>query len=98
MSAEYDNRQDRMEQHLRLIKEDVQYITTALIGSGMNGNRGIITDISSIKKDLEEIEKKVNVIEIESSKKDVYINQLRFIAGALIIGIISILVSFYSKS
>ena len=52
MTTEDKGRLDRMEQHLLLIKEDLQHISSALVGSKVNGNKGVISDIDSIKHDI----------------------------------------------
>ena len=62
MEFQEKERLDRMEQHLRLIKEDLQYISSALIGSKVNGNKGVISDIDAIKHDIEALKEKLEFI------------------------------------
>jgi hypothetical protein len=90
-------RLDRMEQHLRLIKEDLQYISSALIGSKVNGNKGVISDIDAIKHDIEILKEKLEFIELDMAKKSVYIGQLKFIAGLLTAGLVGTIVKILSK-
>ena len=65
MTTEEKERLDRMEQHLRLIKEDLQYISSALVGSKVNGNKGVISDIDSIKHDIADLKEKLEVLSLE---------------------------------
>jgi hypothetical protein len=97
MTSEEKERLDRMEQHLRLIKEDLQYISSALVGSKVNGNKGVISDIDTIKHDIELLREKLDSIELDMAKKSVYIGQLKFIAGLLTAGLVGTIVKILSK-
>lgn len=97
MTSEEKERLDRMEQHLRLIKEDLQYLSSALVGSKVNGNKGVISDIDTIKRDIELLNEKLDTIELDMAKKSVYIGQLKFIAGLLTAGLVGTIVKILSK-
>ena len=97
MEFQEKERLDRMEQHLRLIKEDLQYISSALIGSKVNGNKGVISDIDAIKHDIEVLREKLEFIELDMAKKSVYIGQLKFVAGLLTAGLVGTIVKLLSK-
>jgi len=97
MEFQEKERLDRMEQHLRLIKEDFQYISSALIGSKVNGNKGVISDIDAIKHDIEALKEKLEFIELDMAKKSVYIGQLKFIAGVLTTGLVATIIKLLSK-
>lgn len=97
MEYQEKERLDRMEQHLRLIKEDLQYISSALIGSKVNGNRGVISDIDTIKNDIADLREKLEFIELDMAKKSVYIGQLKFVAGILTAGLVGTIIKILSK-
>ena len=97
MEFQDKERLDRMEQHLRLIKEDLQYISSALIGSKVNGNKGVISDIDHIKQDIEALKEKLEFIELDMAKKSVYIGQLKFVAGLLTAGLVGTIIKLLSK-
>jgi len=97
MEYQEKERLDRMEQHLRLIKEDLQYISSALIGSKVNGNRGVISDIDTIKNDIADLREKLELIELDMAKKSVYIGQLKFVAGLLTAGLVGTIIKLLSK-
>ena len=97
MEFQDKERLDRMEQHLRLIKEDLQYISSALIGSKVNGNKGVISDIDAIKHDIEVLREKLEFIELDMAKKSVYIGQLKFVAGLLTAGLVGTIIKLLSK-
>ena len=90
-------RLDRMEQDLRFIKEDLQHISSALIGSKVNGNKGVISDIDHIRNDIETLKEKLEFIELDMAKKSVYIGQLKFIAGLLTAGLVGTIIKILSK-
>ena len=85
---EYSERLDRIEQHLRLLKEsDVDKtsvllnIQNALTGNSLNGNKGMVKQIDEIDERVEDLEKFKGEI-------SVYVNQFKaafiIIFGALI--------------
>lgn len=97
MEFQEKERLDRMEQHLRLIKEDLQYISSALVGSKVNGNKGVISDIDHIKQDIEALKEKLEFMELDMAKKSVYIGQLKFVAGLLTAGLVGTIIKILSK-
>jgi hypothetical protein len=97
MEFQEKERLDRMEQHLRLIKEDLQNISGALIGCKLNGNKGILTDIDNIKNDIENFKEKLDLIELDIAKKSVYIGQLKFVAGLLTAGLFGTIIKMLSR-
>jgi hypothetical protein len=85
---EYSERLDRIEQHLRLLKDsDIDKTTlllniqNALTGSPLNGNKGIVKQINDIDERVEELETFKGEI-------SVYVNQFKvafvIIFGALV--------------
>jgi len=85
---EYSERLDRIEQHLRLLKDsDIDKTTlllniqNALTGSALNGNKGIVNQINDIDDRVEDLETFKGEI-------SVYVNQFKvafvIIFGALV--------------
>lgn len=88
MDKENSERLDRIEQHLRLLKESdsdktalLINIQNALTGSSLNGNKGIV-------KQLDEIDERVEDLEKFKGEISVYLNQFKvafvIIFGALV--------------
>lgn len=85
---EYSERLDRIEQHLRLLKDSdvdkttlLMNIQNALTGSTLNGNRGIV-------KQINDIDERVEDLELFKGEISVYVNQFKvafvIIFGALV--------------
>jgi hypothetical protein len=85
---EYSERLDRIEQHLRLLKDSdidkttlLMNIQTALTGSNLNGNKGIV-------KQINDIDERVEDLETFKGEISVYVNQFKvafvIIFGALV--------------
>jgi hypothetical protein len=88
MDKEYSERLDRIEQHLRLLKDsDIDKTTlllniqNALTGSPLNGNKGIV-------KQINDIDERVEDLETFKGEISVYVNQFKvafvIIFGALV--------------
>ncbi len=85
---EYSERLDRIEQHLRLLKDsDIDKTTlllniqNALTGNALNGNKGIV-------KQINDIDERVEDLEVFKGEISVYVNQFKvafvIIFGALV--------------
>lgn len=88
-----DERLDRIEHHLSLLKKNdsdqmtlLLNIENALIGSKQNGNKGIVTKI-------DEIEERVDVLDEFKGEVRVYVKQSKFVIGAIAVILIGILVN-----
>lgn len=88
IDKEYKEKIDRIEQHLRLLKESdldknqlLSDIKNALTGNPLNGNKGMVKQIDEIDERVEDLEKFKGEI-------SVYVNQFKaafiVIFGALI--------------
>lgn len=88
MDKETNERLERIEQHLRLLKEsDIDKTTVllniqnALTGSALNGNKGIVNQIN-------DIDERVQDLEVFKGEISVYVNQFKVafvvIFGALV--------------
>jgi hypothetical protein len=92
-TKQQDERLDRIEHHLRLLKDnDTSQMTllinieNALIGSKQNGNKGIVTKI-------DEIEERVDVLDEFKGEVRVYVKQSKFVIGAVTLILLGILVN-----
>jgi len=77
MDKEYSERLDRIEQHLRLLKENdtrnsslLINIENALTGNALNGNKGMVSQIN-------EIDERVEDLELFKGEISVYVNQFK---------------------
>lgn len=95
MTTEEKERLDRMEQHLRLIKEDLQYISAALIGSSVNGNKGLVNDFKELKEEQDALKIKVHELEKDNAKKDVVIDLLKAVSFILSGGLVTLAVNMF---
>jgi len=88
MDKETSERLDRIEQHLRLLKDSdidkttlLMNIQNALTGSPLNGNKGIV-------KQINDIDERVEDLETFKGEISVYVNQFKvafvIIFGALV--------------
>lgn len=88
MDKETSERLDRIEQHLRLLKESdldkttlLLNIQNALSGNTLNGNRGMV-------KQINDIDERVEDLEMFKGEISVYVNQFKvafvIIFGALV--------------
>ena len=88
-------RLDRIEHHLKLLKENdtnqmtvMLNIQNALIGSAMNGNKGIVSRIDEIEDIVDEL---------DDFKKEatVYVRQSKFVIGAIVVALVALLAKAY---
>lgn len=84
---------DRIEHHLRLIKEDqresnlkTDQILSCLIGNAVNGNVGLVHRVEKIDNRLKEIE-------VKSYENQVIINQLKWAVGVIGVVIIGFVIN-----
>jgi len=97
MTSEEKERLDRMEQHLRLIKEDLQHISAALIGSPINGNKGLVNDFKELKEEQDALKIKVYELEKDNAKKDVVIDILKAASLLLSGGLVTLAVNMFLR-
>lgn len=86
-NLDQDKRLYLVEQHLKEIQKDIANISSALIGNKENGNRGLIHEIKDLKNEVTEINKELEKLKENNIKKDIYINQLKYVIS-IISGII----------
>jgi len=97
MTSEEKERLDRMEQQLRLIQEDLQNISAALIGSSVNGNKGLVNDFKELKEEQDSLKLKVHELEKDNAKKEVVIDLLKAASFVLFGGFITLLINVFLK-
>jgi sugar-specific transcriptional regulator TrmB len=88
---------DRLEQHFKIYKSDaeelkstVKNIETALIGSNLNGNKGIVNL-------LDEVDKRLNAMEKRQILYEEIFRGFKWSAGAIIGGVITFFIWFFTK-
>lgn len=96
MSIESE-RLDRIEDHLKRLKDNdisqtdtLQEIKNALIGSTFNGNYGIVHQLSKMSNRLE-------ILETDNSEIKVYIKQSKWIIGAIVVGLVTLIINWIQK-
>ena len=82
----------KMEQSVEEIKYDIAQIKSALLGNEMSGDRGIIGQVTLQKAEMDFLKKDLDDLKKEAIKNGVIINQLKYVAGASVIAVISIAV------
>lgn len=97
MTSEEKERLDRMEQQLRLIQEDLQNISVALIGSSVNGNKGLVNDFKELKEEQDSLKIKVHELEKDNAKKEVVIDLLKAASLVLFGGFVTLLINVFFK-
>lgn len=96
-SAKDTARLDRIEHHLKLIKESAEKdgktlnkIENALIGSDMNGHKGLVTDFDEMKK-------KVNLLDEFHEEIQIYVKQFKWVVGIFAGVIVGIIIKLFVK-
>lgn len=96
MSSQDNERLDRIEHHLSLLKKNdtdqmtlLLNIENALVGSKQNGNKGIVTDIK-------EMELRIDDLDEFKNEATVYVRQSKFVIGAVVIALVALLVKAYA--
>ena len=96
MSTIENERLSQIEQHLRLIKEReierdkvLKDIKSALIGSEFNGNKGVVSS-------LKDIDNRVEDLEDFKSEVNVYVRQMKFVIGAVVVILLGIFAKLFN--
>ena len=97
MSTLESERLDRIEQHLKLLKEDsnirsadIKEIKQALLGNALNDYKGLVWKINDIDTRVENLE------EYESEIK-LYIKQGRFVIAGIVAALITLIIETFTK-
>ena len=77
------NRFDRMEAHIKEIQKDIQLLINALTGSILNGNQGMVKDISEVMQEVTNIKVRLTEFEKKQIENSVYISQLKWAVGVI---------------
>ena len=96
MDKEYSERLDRIEQHLRLLKESdidkttlILNIQNALTGNSLNGNRGMVNQINDIDERVEDLE-------LFKGEISVYVNQFKAAFVVIFAALITLIFKLFS--
>jgi len=102
--AELEFNDIRREQHYNELKKDVQNLNgnitkvlTALTGSGLDTNTGLIYDVGQIKAKQMAIEDKIEVLSNKNIEYSVYFKILGFVSGTLLISTITLIFKLFVK-
>ena len=97
MSTLESERLDRIEQHLKLLKEDsnirsadIKEIKQALLGNALNDYKGLVWKIS-------DIDNRVQNLEDQEGEMQVYIKQAKVLIVAFIAALATLLVKAFTK-
>jgi|GWRWMinimDraft_12_1066020.scaffolds.fasta_scaffold08408_4 hypothetical protein len=90
-------RLDRIEQHLKLLKQDseirssdIKEIKQALIGSALNDYKGLVWKIS-------DIDNRVTELEDNDNEMKVYVRQAKFVVAAFTAALVTLIFKTFSK-
>lgn len=97
MATEKDERLDRIENHLKLLKDNdiknsqtLSEIKSALVGSEFNGNLGLVNDVKKAHD-------KIDSLENFHQEVAVYVKQGKAVVFVVFTAIIGILVKLFTK-
>ena len=97
MSTLESERLDRIEQHLKLLKDDsdirsadIKEIKQALLGNALNDYKGLVWKISDIDNRLTDLEDK-------DAELKVYVKQAKVIAVAFTAALVTLIIKAFSK-
>ena len=97
MSDLESERLDRIEQHLRLLKQDaesrtsdIKEIKQALIGSPLNDHKGLVWKVN-------DIDRRVENLEVQESEIQVYIKQAKVLVVAFAAALATLIVKAFTK-
>lgn len=97
MSTLESERLDRIEQHLKLLKEDsnirsadIKEIKQALLGNALNDYKGLVWKIS-------DIDNRVQNLEEQEGEMRVYVKQAKVLIVAFIAALATLLVKAFTK-
>jgi hypothetical protein len=80
-----DERMDQLEIHIKKLLALTQEISSTLIGSILNGNKGLVQKFDVLEKDVESIKKDLRERDLAEAKKNKYIGRLESILGILLV-------------
>jgi hypothetical protein len=97
MSDLESERLDRIEQHLRLLKQDsetraadIREIKQALIGSPLNDHKGLVWKINNI-------DARVESLEVHESEIKLYVKQGKFVIAGIVAALITLMIEAFTK-
>ena len=82
---------DRVENHLKFIKSDVNDVLAALIGTDANGNKGLVPEVAIIQADIRLLKLEIESIKLTNGKKEIVFEQLKYGVGVVFVGFVGII-------
>ena len=92
MTADEKEKFTKMEQSVEEIKYDIAQIKSALLWNEMSGDRGIIGQMTLQKAEMDYLKKDLEDVKKEAIKNGVIINQLKYVAGVAVAGVIALII------
>lgn len=84
MNAEEKEKFTKMEQSVEEIKTDISEIKSALIGSPLSGERGLVGKVTALQAEIDFLKNDIKTLQDERTRNAVYIKQLSFVTGVLV--------------
>ena len=92
MTTDEKEKFTKMEQSVEEIKYDIAQIKSALLGNEMSGDRGIIGQMTLQKAEMDFLKKDLDDLKKEAIKNGVIINQLKYVTGVAVVGVIALII------
>ncbi len=97
MSYIDNERLDKIEEHLRLLKKSdddktllLLSIKNSLVGSDLNGNKGLVSTVDDLDKRVEKLEE-------QGSEIHIFIKQAKWVVALIITALISLIFKIIEK-
>lgn len=97
MTIEEKARFDKMENNVEQIQSDVKEIKTALLGSTLSGEKGIVGRLNTIDTRQDCIELEIKELRDERVKNTVYVKIITWLVGIIGAGIILSIINYLKK-
>ena len=88
MTEDENKRLTKMEQSVEEIKTDISEIKSALIGSPLSGERGLVGKVTTLQAEIDFLKNDLKVLQDDRTRNAVYIKQLSFVTGGLVTALI----------
>ena len=79
------------------IEKDIAEIKTALLGSALSGDEGLVGKMQKMTAKHDVLEKRIEKLIEEKIKNDVYMKIIIFLSGLLSTGFIGLLFNYFGK-
>lgn len=87
----------QMQTDIRELKEQVGKMYTALMGSDIAKDGGLVGRIIELEKDNDQLKQKIEVLEKEKSRNDIYVRVMWGALGSIATGVLAYVLSLIFK-